>query len=168
VSNTRKPKSLRDIARNAKTRVEHYDIPLVDVDECEAAATALTNAKAALRREELAGSAKTAAEAKAAVDTAQKARDACYRRVTFRGLSSKALDTLNNEHPDFPEGEAPEGHVEQVYYIAEASCINGEDMTAEDWKDLCDNVWTAADALKFTAAVWNASTREFTHGIPKG
>jgi hypothetical protein len=170
MSNTKKAKqpSLRDLARNAKPRLEHYFIPVIDYDDAMAVWTRLNEAKASLRSTR-AFADDVLASAQAEVDKVQAEFDECFRKVSFRGLSANDLDALSNEHPEPVEGEEPdEGHVAFLYHLAAASCINGEDMTAEDWQDLCDNVWSGAESAAFRNAVMNANSREFTHGIPKG
>lgn len=169
MSNTRtkaRP-SLREQARAAAYRTDHYDIPLVPYDEAQAVAKALAEAKAKAQAERLYGIDVKAAEAAQA--KAQAAYDRCFRRVTFRGLPPTEIDTLANEHPDPAEGEdPPEGHVPQVYHLAVASCVDGEDMTATDWQDVCENVWSAPESLAFRQAVWSANSQTFAAGIPKG
>jgi len=157
MGNTRKPKkpSLREQARQAKPRTEHYDIPLVDHDEAVEAGKALVEAKRDLDIAERMDT--DVDKARAACEAAQARWDECFRRVTFTGLPVKQVDELVNSHG-----------VDYLYHLAEASCVNGEDMTAEDWKDLCENVWPSAQTQEFMLAVANASQRPYSEGIPKG
>jgi hypothetical protein len=168
MSNARKPKakqSLFEQARGAKPRTETYHIPLVDHDEGERIWGERSQATALLTRATLYGSAEDVRKAKADLATAQAAFDGAFRTVTFRGLPPKDIDALANEHPD-PEGEAPEGHVEFIYHLAVA--CSDEDVTAEQWKQLCEEVWSSAEGQAFRQAVLDANYQAYSAGLGKG
>jgi hypothetical protein len=168
MSNTRKKArpSLFEQARNAKPRTEQYFIPLVDHDEGERLWAALDDAKAQLKRVRVVGDDKAVAEAKAVVDEAQAAFDEGFRTVVFRGLPPKDVDVIVNEHPDPDDGEEPEGHVGFIYHLAVACC--DEDVTAEQWKQLCDEVWPTAEGRAFRQAVLDANYQPYSAGLGKG
>jgi len=173
MSNTRKAKkpSLAEAARNAKPRVEHYDIPQVDSDTATELAETLGRAKAKVKSEEMFGTDPAVlAAAKKTLAAAQRAYDAGFRRVSFKGLPPKVVDALQNEHPTPAEGEPePDDYVEFVYHLAEASALTDDDrLDAATWKDLCDNRWPGPEVIAFRNAVLGANSRQFTEGIPKG
>lgn len=170
MSNRKKPSGLRAALEAAKTRTEHYDIPIVDFDVAQECAAAVTEARASIATfARLSDDEGVLAREQKRLDDAKTALAACFHRVTFRGLPPEDLDALTNEHPDPPEGqERPADHVEFIYHLAVASAVNGEDITAEDWKHYCDKVWSGPDASRFRNTVLSANQREFTHGIPKG
>jgi hypothetical protein len=161
-----KAKSLFEQARQAKRRTTHYDIPLVDSEDAERLAADLAAAKRGDEQARLYGDDKLRREASQALSKAQAAYDTSHRRVVFKGLSAKDLDALANEHPEPDEDEEDKGQVPFIYHLAVACC--DEDVTAEQWQKLCEEVWGLADAREFRDAVQNANFQPFSAGIPKG
>jgi hypothetical protein len=169
MANTRKPKakSLFEQARQAKPRTECYHIPLVDHDEGERLWAERDEAIQALKRAVLYESEEKAIDAaRKKVSEAQAAFDEGFRTVVFRGLPPKDVDVIANEHPDPDDGEEPEGHVGFIYHLAVACC--DEDVTAEQWKQLCDEVWPTAEGRAFRQAVLDANYQPYSAGLGKG
>lgn len=171
MSNTKRARrpSLFEQARNAKPRTESYFIPLVEKDEADRLWRDLDETRAAARRAVLFdedSKAKVAAdEAHAA---AQRAFDEAFRKVSFRGLAPRDLDALTNEHPDPADGEdPPEGHVPFIYRLAVASQAEDYGVTAEQWRELCEDVWPAAEGNAFRQAVLNANQLPYSAGLGK-
>jgi hypothetical protein len=169
MSNARKPKakaSLFEQARNAKARTEKYLIPLVERDEGSRLWSDLDDTKARLRQARALGDEKTIAACVRQVAEAQAAFDEGFRTVVFRGLPPKDLDTLANEHPEPEDGETPDGHVEFIYWLAVA--CSDEDVTAEQWKHLAEDVWPTAEGTAFRRAVLDANYQDYAAGLGKG
>lgn len=164
--NVKKKPSLFEQARGAKSRTEQYHIPLVEHDEGERIWAERSQARALATRATLYGSVEETTKARADLATAQAAFDEAFRTVTFRGLPPRDIDALANEHPD-PEGEEPEGHVGMIYHLAVA-CCDDDTVTAEQWKELCEDVWPSAEGNAFRQAVLDANYQPYTAGLGKG
>jgi hypothetical protein len=148
-------------------RVEHFDIPIVESAVVTAKTLLLTEAQEALAYARITDP-KSVDAGEARVAAAKKDVAACFRRTFFKGLPTLDQEALQNEHPDpkLKEGEKPpEDHIPFVFWLAAATCTEG-DLTAEEWKGYADE-WTVGTLNRFTDAVFGATTKDFSHGIPK-
>jgi hypothetical protein len=177
VSNTRTPAAkkaaakteigLREALALKIRRVEHFDIPIVESSVVTAKTLALTEAQEALAYATITDP-KSVEAREARVAAAKKEIAACFRRVSFKGMPTLEQEALANEHPDpkLKEGEKPpEDHIPFVFWLAGGTQVD-EDLTAQEWKDFADE-WTVGDLNRFTRAVFGATTRDFSDGIPK-
>lgn len=161
-------KGLRDALALQIRRTEHFDVPIQESDVVAKATQQLTEAVEGLAYARVATPA-TVDAAQAKVDAARQTVDACFHRVTFRGLPTLEMEALQNEHPDpkLKEGQKPPpDHIPFVCWLATATQV-GEDLTPQEWKEASQG-WTLGDLNRFTDAVFGATTRDFSHGIPKG
>ena len=125
-----RPGSLRDAIAAKRTKTTYYDIPLVDSETAERLGRELADVSSQLEmarhsRNVAKGSVDdelwehlqtTHAEAKAAVE-------ACFWRVTFRGLPTEDMEALVNEYgrdPDAKDDDADEND-QFIYELVAAS-----------------------------------------------
>lgn len=158
---------LRDALALGIRRTEHFDVPIKESDAVAAATRQLTEAQEGLAYAKVANPKGVDAE-RLKVDEARKVVDACFRRVTFRGLPTLDQETLQNEHPDpkLKDGQQPPPeHIPFVCWLAAATQVD-EDLTPQEWKEASET-WTVGQLNRFTDAVYGATTRDFSHGIPK-
>lgn len=174
-ANSRAPGTgIRAALKQRKTRLEHFDIPLVESDVADEKARALTKARNDLDMINLVkvDDEELIARHHTAVDTAQAEVDACYHRVSFRGLSADDFDALVNEHPP-TEDQAKAEHTwnpDTFFYALIVACVvDGDGMTDQDWRtELARPEWSRADLAALRGAVFAANQRGFSEGIPKG
>lgn len=165
-----KKMGLREALAAKKSRVSHFDVPIVDsdvVDEISTRVRAIDERldfATTLKNEEMAEAArKDLAKVKAELR-------ACFYRISFTGLPLADFDALVNEYPPDAE-QSKRGEVwgaDFIYALIEASVIDGGGMTTEEWKAEMDSArWTRADRAAFFNAVLSANTQQFSEGIPK-
>lgn len=169
-----KRKGLRAALAAKTTRLVPFDVPVVDSETADAAAERLLKANNQLDQ------LRWITEDKDVHDRvrrehreARQQRDACFYRVQFRGLGDADFDALVSEHQPSAE-QRKQGYEWNpdtfIYALIEACLLDGDGMTADDWRDELANAdrWTKADAGAFRRAALDANGREFSDGIPKG
>lgn len=166
-----KSRGLRAALAAKTSRITHFDLPIVESEEADAKGkrvTELTN-----RRDFARVTKDNETVAKLDVEIAEAKADlaACFYRISFKGLTMLDFDALVNEHPPTKEDAKNDMQWNEetfVYALLEASCVNEDNMTAEEWKaDLNSGRWTRADRNALFNAVYSANLQDFSAGIPK-
>jgi len=171
---TARKKGLRAALAAKTTRVEHYDIPVVDSSTVDKIVTRLNQARQLSLMANLGDDKAAKDRAVAELAAVQTELDACFHRVEFTGLTSDAdLDALLNAYPATAEQKAkdPDATTDPDGFnlaLLVACVVDGDGMTVEDWREeLWSPKWTRADRNALFQAVSAANQREFSADIPK-
>ena len=181
MSNTQKPRGVREALKNRKVKKSYYDIPQVEHEVVERLAEELVLAKNTVRAGEYLGSreptnkevAEATAKAKREVAAAQKKVDACYYRVWFVGMPEKEFDALVNAHPSTDEQrqrakekgeEQPVWNEETFPYALLERCAQESDLTAADWEEEVTG-WAAAEKAEIIRRVLDCNLRSFSSDL---
>ncbi len=171
-------KGLRAALAKKQVRTTHFDIPIVDSDTVDAVARRLQEARQAATVARYQDP-KKLPELEREVEKLKAELDACFHRLTFRGLpGDDDLDRLMNQHPytgDLTGDERPPYDMDGFNVaLLVACCKNGDGMTEDDWREeLWSERWTPQDRLNQSGTgifnkVLEANQRDFSAGIPNG
>lgn len=175
-------KGLRAALKERKTRTTWYDMPVEEFSVCQERARALSMATQTLaaaealtqregrEREDVRDALQ---QARDAVDAARKELNACFHRITFRGLPEAEFDALVQLHPPTnaqleeaqeKDQDPPLFNEETLYPALLEVCAQDSELSAEEWREELKN-WTRAERRDIRAKVMEANVRSYATAL---
>jgi hypothetical protein len=173
-------KGLRAALKERKVRETWYDMPLEEYAVCAERARNLSMAtqtvaaaEALLMRESNEETRTALEQARSAAGKAQEEVNACFHRITFRGLPEKEFDALVQLYPPTNEAiekakedgdEMPLFDEETFYPALLEHCAQDSELSAAEWREELQT-WTRAERRDIRAKAMEANVRSYATAL---
>lgn len=155
----------------AKTNLRTYfDVAIADTETVEAAQRKVAVARQLQAATLMHDDDDVRAKAEAAVAAAEAARDACFHRIWFRGLSYDDFDALAALHPPTKAQEQDQWswNPDTFNYALIEACVIDGDLDAEEWEaELASDRWSRSDRVQFINRCLAANQQTMADAVPK-
>lgn len=183
MSNTRKPRGLREALAKRQTRELAYPLPVVPYEEAQQRQQRVTEASQTVTAGRYLHTRENSPETKKAVEQAEKAlakaekeRDECFHPIRLRGIPEEDFDLLVQMHPPTEEQlskaaraseEPPLWNEETLLPALLEHCAQESELSAAEW-DAELAGWTRGERRQILQLALDVNIRSYASALTFG